>query len=348
MPIDDQYIDRFYKEAINGRKGNLFTRIEKLEELIRNVQVRDVTNHITQIINQEKEIILSSVAGGTTDPTDAAFTGVVISPSGQTIDGVLYNFALVEDGVVITGWGDDGASVIVGGGDVFSDEAVADVSEIVVFSNVDGKHIQGAGLTITEMTGKGGILYLDDAASGISTYKTINRDYDALTSGSTSVYFAASAGGLIEGFITPELGVPSFRGLGLFFEVWMSSDVDETVSNIGAELFTRDLGGTETSLGILFLINSPSEDLTASPLKVRFYSTMSFNGLGLLETDRLLIKLTMSSANNNETITVHHGDSSTPSLLTFPYLDQNAFGGIGTGGGSASLPQILAVSSIGV
>ena len=347
--IEDQYLDNFYKASINGKKGNLFTRVKALEEMLREVKIGNVTQNITNILYENREIILSSVAGGTIDPTDPTFTGVVISPSGQTIDGVLYNFALVEDGVVITGWGDDGGSVIVGGGDVFSDEAVADVSEIVVFSNVDGKHIQGAGLTITEVTGKGGVLYLDDAASGISTYKTMNRDYDALTSGSTSVYFAASAGGLIEGFITPELGVPTFRGIGMFFEAWMSSDVDETVSNIEAELFTRDLAGTETSLGILSLSNSPSENLTASPLKVRFSTTISFNGLGLIETDRLLVKLTISNPNNNETITVHHGDSSTPSLLTFPYLDQNAFGGIGTGGGgSASLPQILAVSSIGI
>lgn len=113
MQSDDQYIDRFYKKSINGKKGNLFQRVEWLEELVRNLQVRDTTNFITQIIQENKEIILSSVAGGTTDPTDPTFTGIVISPSGQVIGGVLYNFALVENGVVLTGLGDDGGTTIV-------------------------------------------------------------------------------------------------------------------------------------------------------------------------------------------------------------------------------------------
>jgi len=111
--MEEQYIDAFYKKAINGKKGNLFTRVDALEELLKNLQVRDTTQFITQIIQENKEIIIPSLVGGVTDPTDETFSGIVISPSGQLIDGVLYSFAIVVDGVVISGIGDDGDPVIV-------------------------------------------------------------------------------------------------------------------------------------------------------------------------------------------------------------------------------------------
>jgi len=93
MP-NDESIDRFYKKSIVNRDKNLFLRVEALEEMLRAIKTGrpvSVTN-IQNIINENQEIILPSVVGGTSDPTDPAFTGVVISPSGQTIGGVLYNF----------------------------------------------------------------------------------------------------------------------------------------------------------------------------------------------------------------------------------------------------------------
>lgn len=115
MP-DQGSIDRFYKKSVLGKDTNLFLRVEVLEEFIRLLKSgangTSVTQNISNIIYENREIILSSVAGGTTDPTDAAFTGVVISPSGQYINGVLYHFALVIDGVVFNGLGDDGGTPV--------------------------------------------------------------------------------------------------------------------------------------------------------------------------------------------------------------------------------------------
>jgi len=168
--VENEDIERFYKKAINDKKGNLFTRVDWLEGMIKNLQVRDVTNYVTQIIDQNKEIILSSVAGGTTDPTDAAFTGVVISPSGQNIGGVLYNFALVEDGVVITGWGDDGASVIVGGGDVFGDSVPSVANHAATYADTTGKHIKDSGVSIigsSGVVGIGGLAAQNNVGGGV-------------------------------------------------------------------------------------------------------------------------------------------------------------------------------------
>ena len=60
----EEYLDRFYKKAVNGKKGNLFTRVDALEELLRHLQVRDVTQYITSIVNENKEIIIPSLLGG--------------------------------------------------------------------------------------------------------------------------------------------------------------------------------------------------------------------------------------------------------------------------------------------
>lgn len=121
MKIDNSYIDAFYKKVVTGKKGNLFQRVDAIEELLKNLQVRDPRTYITQIVQEQKEIILPSVLGATSDITDPTFTGIVLSPSGQVFDGITYSFAIVVDGVVITGLGDDGGTVtvlgLVGGSD---------------------------------------------------------------------------------------------------------------------------------------------------------------------------------------------------------------------------------------
>lgn len=103
------YQERFYKKSVLGRDENLFLRVESLEKWRDAFKAGSgsVIQNISNLIYENREIILSSIAGGTTDPTATDFTGVVISPSGQTINGVLYNFALVENGVVLTGMGQD-------------------------------------------------------------------------------------------------------------------------------------------------------------------------------------------------------------------------------------------------
>lgn len=141
-----QYSDQFYKNAINGKKGNLFTRMDAIEAALKHLQVRDVTNYITQIVQENKEIIIPSVLGGNPDPTAADFSGIVISPSGQMIGGVLYSFAVVFEGVVLTGVADAGTPVIVGGGDVFGDTVPSVADHAVTYTGTDGKHIKDSGL----------------------------------------------------------------------------------------------------------------------------------------------------------------------------------------------------------
>lgn len=146
MKIDNSYIDAFYKKVVTGKKGNLFQRVDAIEELLKNLQVRDPRTYITQIVQEQKEIILPSVLGATSDITDPTFTGIVLSPSGQVFDGITYSFAIVVDGVVITGLGDDGGAVtVIGGGDVVGDTSAV-VGNIPVYSNIDGKHIEDSGL----------------------------------------------------------------------------------------------------------------------------------------------------------------------------------------------------------
>ncbi|MBI3165167.1 MAG: hypothetical protein HYZ24_10830 [Chloroflexi bacterium] len=110
--MEPKYPDRFYKKSVQGREGNIFTRLEALESLVQRLQLKDTTTVINQIITQGIEFISTSVAGGTNDPTDPAFTGIILSKSGQHVNGVLYHFALVIDGVVFTGMGDDGGTPV--------------------------------------------------------------------------------------------------------------------------------------------------------------------------------------------------------------------------------------------
>jgi hypothetical protein len=107
--------ETFYKRIINGKKGNVFTRLDWLESQIRKMGAKDVTNFITQIIQNNQQIIMPSVPGGTANPTDAAFTGVIISPQGVLLpsDGIVYTFAVVVNGVAVWGAGDSGGVPVV-------------------------------------------------------------------------------------------------------------------------------------------------------------------------------------------------------------------------------------------
>jgi hypothetical protein len=96
--MPEETFETFYKRIINGKKGNVFTRLDWLESQVRKMGAKDVTNFITQIIQNNQQIIMPSVPGGTADPTNAAFTGVIISPQGVLLpsDGVVYTFAMVR------------------------------------------------------------------------------------------------------------------------------------------------------------------------------------------------------------------------------------------------------------
>jgi hypothetical protein len=150
MPTQDQlgnYVERFYKEVMNGKKGNLFTRVEWLENAIKHLQVGDITNFITNIINENKEIIQPSIQGGVSDPSDPTFSGIVISPLGYNIGGIIYSFAIVVDGVVVTGFGSDGGTpvVITGSGDMVGPSSAID-GNIPIFDGTTGKLIADSGI----------------------------------------------------------------------------------------------------------------------------------------------------------------------------------------------------------
>ena len=102
--MQNNEFDDFYKHSINGRKGNVFTRLDALEKRLTHIITRSTTNYISQIINENKQIIMPSVLGGVADPTDPAFSGVIISPTGILLnDGITYSFAIIENGVVVQG-----------------------------------------------------------------------------------------------------------------------------------------------------------------------------------------------------------------------------------------------------
>jgi len=58
---DDPYVDRFYKKVINGKKGNLFNRMDAVEELLRNLRVQDVGEYITIISQNNNDMVIPSV-----------------------------------------------------------------------------------------------------------------------------------------------------------------------------------------------------------------------------------------------------------------------------------------------
>jgi hypothetical protein len=113
--MPEETFETFYKRIINGKKGNVFTRLDWLESQVRKMGAKDVTNFITQIIQNNQQIIMPSVPGGTADPTNAAFTGVIISPQGVLLpsDGITYTFAIVVNGVAVWGAGDSGGVPVV-------------------------------------------------------------------------------------------------------------------------------------------------------------------------------------------------------------------------------------------
>lgn len=111
---NDKYKEKFYKNTVTGRDGNLFTKVDWLMDQFRKLRFGDTTNFITQIIQNNQEIIMPSIPGGTRDPTSASFTGVIISPNGILLpsDGILYTFAIVVNGVAVWGTGDDGGTPV--------------------------------------------------------------------------------------------------------------------------------------------------------------------------------------------------------------------------------------------
>lgn len=148
-------MDRFYKKAVTGREGNVFTRLDALESLVQRLQLKDTTTVINQIITQGIEFISTSVAGGTNDPTDPAFTGIILSKSGQYVNGVLYHFALVIDGVVFTGMGDDDAGGVTVSG--LNIDANLNVAVLSVISNLmTGNNNVAIGQDVLEDNTSGG------------------------------------------------------------------------------------------------------------------------------------------------------------------------------------------------
>jgi hypothetical protein len=115
--LNRTYHDAFDKKSIQGRQGNVFTRLDALEALPRQALFRDLTQQIISIIGDNDEMIVPLYPGGVSDPADSAFSGLVISRNGQTINGIAYSFAIVFNGVVFLGIGDDGTDVpvVIGG-----------------------------------------------------------------------------------------------------------------------------------------------------------------------------------------------------------------------------------------
>ena len=170
---DKDYINRFYKKTITGRKGNVFTRLEWLEEHTKRTAVKDITQIITNIVNENKEIIVPSIVGGTQDPSDPAFSGIVISPSGQMIDGVLYSYAWVVEGVVMSGIPDTGnpdppAPV---NNDIVVGVAGASLSygHLIYLSSTDGRWEKADASTVGTCKNRLGICILAAAADGDAT-----------------------------------------------------------------------------------------------------------------------------------------------------------------------------------
>lgn len=169
-----EYINKFYKKAITGRKGNVFTRLDYLEEHQQRTAVKDVTNIITNVINQNKEIILPSIVGGTNDPTDPTFTGLVISPSGQTINGVLYSYAWVVNGLVISGLPSTGSGdppPVPTNDDII--EAIAgdtlSYGHLVYLSSADGRWEKADASSVLTSKNRLGICLLAATADGSPT-----------------------------------------------------------------------------------------------------------------------------------------------------------------------------------
>jgi len=164
---------------MNVQKGNVLSRLEALEEAVRHFQTRGINLDVTNVEMGMTEIIMPAISGTTADPTDAAFTGVVISPNGQLIDGVLYNFALVENGVVVSGWGDDGGVVVVGGtGDVIGDTVPSVAGNAAIYTDTSGKHISDSGvkldytndnLSVGPLTNSSNTTGVDNTAIGYGT-----------------------------------------------------------------------------------------------------------------------------------------------------------------------------------
>jgi hypothetical protein len=93
--MSEEDFNRFYKRAINGKKGNLFTRVEKLEEERRKAGVFDITNIVNSIVTNSGlggDVISDSASS--VDDNIATYNGIDgkhIQDSGIAITNVLVN-----------------------------------------------------------------------------------------------------------------------------------------------------------------------------------------------------------------------------------------------------------------
>jgi len=203
-----------------------------------------------------------------------------------------------------------------GSGDVISNSTSSVRLNVPLFDDADGKHIADNGLRVSDLAPKGGLFYLDEAASDIGGYKTLQKDFSSVTSGSTTT--ACVAGGVydvVEEFSSLAIDMPIFFAGVFTFEAYFSTNVNQDV-DIYVEVYLRTSGGTET---LLLSVNAPSAiSLTGTPTKlslVDFISTTSYAGV----TDRIVIKI-MAQPTSNANIIVTFGSTTYPAFFTVPYF----------------------------
>lgn len=363
MPKADNsigYHEEFYKEAVTGKKGNLYTRVAWLEDALRRLAVGDITQYISQVIYDNKRIVVPSVLGGNPDPTASDFSGIVIDPDGQIIDGITYSFAIVIDGVVFTGFGNDGgtpvivgtggdvvgpasaivgnlamfdsvtgkviadsgiSSLTVGTGDVISDTPSSTPGNLALFTDIDGKHIGDYGVNLMDIVSRDNRFWFSDDASGISTFKSLVADYADATSGSVTENCLSTVPTLVETFITPELGVPVLLRSPFYPTMWASVDVNQTL-NITLQCKKRTAGGTISNL-VDFSIGIAG---TGTPQVLEVGNSFGWIASDLVidPTDRIIVNV-YATVGTTANVTIYYGDDATPSYVAVPN-DVGSFG----------------------
>jgi hypothetical protein len=323
--MPDETFENFYKKIINGKKGNLFTRVDWLEDQFRKMRAGDTTNFITQVIQQNKEIIMPSVPGGTSDPTSAVFSGVIISPLGVLIpsDGVVYTFAVVVDGVVVSGVGDNGGTIITGGtGDVVGDTVPSVAGNIVTYSDATGKHIQDSGIQVNYLS-YADPLYLTNTPSGISTYYTMSKLEPTATSPATKTVTINSADGQTELFcwVTPQLGTRHINKAIWDFLFWgMTSRVPASATTISLKMYKRISGGSESLVGTSSAV---SLDMNGTG-GAYFYNGLDFlnNNQAVSLSDRYVFKFYAQTAEVSDLdVTIKYGAYNFCSYVKIPGIE---------------------------
>jgi hypothetical protein len=328
-------LDRFDKLSVTGRGGNLFLRVEALENVLQDLLTSGYAvldqQSVSGVVSENWEFIRSSVEGGTNDPTDPAFTGVVISQSGQWVGGVLYHFALIEDGVVITGWGEDGGTIVVGGGDVFGDTVPSVADHIATFTDATGKHIKDSGLR----------------AVGDAALYIIGIGENALggNTGLTIVAIGYNAGQNNSGSDVVAIGLNA--GI---------SNTGNDVILIGNSAGHGNLGGGLIAIGSQAAGSSVATNAVAIGNQTGSHARMIALGFyaGRHETasDRLYIdsRNRVNEAGDRAGAIIYGVMDDDPALQELTFNANVTVNGdltvTGAGGGGSSLAQILAVSSM--